>query len=338
MPPDTVIDADTSAALAAGASLPGAPTPAPAPPAPSPSPAPAPATSQAAVPPPAAPAAPAPSPAPAASAADDWRSALLGEVPADATDDVRKEHESLFKLAQRYTTQKEVLKALRAANVKISSGSLKTPLAKDATEAQIKEWRDDNGIPQAPEGYKLELGDGVVLGDEDRGLVAGFLQSMHKEHAPPALVSAAVKSYLAMRDEEVGALVAANEETVKATRIELTDEWGAKDFEGNRLGINAMLGAAGKDVADAFQEAAGADGIKILAKAPIMRWLAQNARETGYVGATLTYGTDGGASLQAEMASIEKRMREDPSGYYKDEAMQKRYTDLAIAKDRHQSK
>lgn len=243
----------------------------------------------------------------------------------------------MSKMLARYSTRKEAFKALRNANVKISSGSLKTPLAKDATEAQVKEWREENGIPQKPEDYKLDLGNGVVMGEEDRNLVAGFLQAMHKEHAPPALVNAAVKSYMAMREEEVAALVTANQETATASKIALTEEWGAKDFEGNVLGIKAMLAAAGDEVAQAFGSAAGSDGIKLLAKAPVVRWLAQHARETGYVGQTLTYGTDGGASMTAEMAAIEKRMLEDPKGYYGDNAMQKRYTDLVVAKRRHES-
>jgi len=320
MPEETVVDMTPAPAAPSPAPAP-APTPAPAP-APGPAPSPAPA-----------PAAPVPPPEP-----KDWRLEVLGELPADAADEARKEYEAMTKLAARYNSPKEVIKALRAANVKISSGSLKTPLAKDATEAQVKEWRDENGIPQKPEDYKLDLGDGVVMGEEDRNLVAGFLQSMHKEHAPPALVNAAVKSYMAMREEEVAAIVTANQETARAAKIELTEEWGPRDFEGNVGGIKAMLAAAGDDVANAFMSAAGADGIKLLAKAPIVRWLAQHARETGYVGQTLTYGTDGGASLTAEMAAIEKRMLDDPNGYYKDTKAQERYQQLAVAKARQAGK
>lgn len=307
-----VIDAGTAAAVAAGANVP--------PPAVDP------------------PAAPNPPVAPPAVEAADWRATALGELPADATDDVRKEHEAMTKVAAKYTSMKELIKGLRNANVKISSGSLKTALPKDANEAQIKEWREENGIPASPDKYDLKLDPGTVLSDEDKGLLQPILAAMHNVNAPPEAVSAGVKAYFDMREEEIVAQVAENERVAKESKIALTEEWGARDFDGNMGGIKAMLEAAGKDVTEAFMGASGLDGVKILAKASVVRWLAQHARETGYVGATLTYGTDGGASVAAELQAIEKRMADDPTGYYKDDAMQKRYTDLVTAKDRHEKK
>jgi post-segregation antitoxin (ccd killing protein) len=263
---------------------------------------------------------------------------VLGELPADADDKAKAEHEAMTKLAARYNSPKEVIKALRAANIKISSGAVKTALPKDANEAQLKEWREENGIPHKPEDYKLELGNGVVLDEDDKGLVAGFLQSMHKQNAPPAIVNAAVKSYLAMREEEVAAMVAANEETVKASRVALTEEWGAKDCQANLDGIKTMLNAAGSDVMTAFQEAAGVDGVKLLAKAPILRWLGQHARETGFVGATLSYGADGGAAMEDRITAIQKIQQEKPNDYYSNPRLQEELSGLLVAKKRHSEK
>lgn len=313
----------------------------PAPPAPAPSPTPVsapPALEKAPGPGPSPTPAPSPSPAPAPAEPTDWRAAVLGELPADADEKTKAEHDAMTKLAARYNSPKEVIKALRAANVKISSGAVKTALPKDASDAQLKEWREENGIPHKPEDYKLDLGDGVVMDEEDKGLVAGFLQSLHKENAPPAIVNAAVKSYLAMREEEVAAMVAVNEETAKAARVALTEEWGAKDFQANIDGIATMLNAAGADVMKAFQDAVGVDGVKLLAKAPIVRWLAQHARETGFVGATLSYGADGGAAMEDRIAAIQKIQQEKPNDYYSNPRLQEELAGLLVAKKRHSEK
>jgi len=71
---------------------------------------------------------------------DDWRQQMAGE---DA---------KALKQLERYNSPADVATALRAAQLKISSGELKSTLPGGATEQQVAAWRAENGIPTEPTG------------------------------------------------------------------------------------------------------------------------------------------------------------------------------------------
>lgn len=259
---------------------------------------------------------------------------MVGPLPDGASEDGKREHEALTKLVGRYTSPAEALRALRAAQVKFSSGQVQTKLPANATAEQIKEWRADNGIPEEHSKYDLRLDPGVVLSAEDKTLIDGFLKDMHGAHARPEHVSAAVQSYLKMRDEEVVAMVKANKEAQKETQVVLSEEWGPRDYQANMQGIDAMLVHAGKEVSEAILGAADADGVALINNPAVARWFAGRARELGFVGATLTPGGDLGASLETEKDSLIEMMNKDPEKYYGNEKNAKRLMEIVGALER----
>lgn len=282
-----------------------------------------------------------PAPPPAKPDPAEWRQRAISEVFGDAKDDdpaeTKAERDKLTKLAARYNTTGEALKALRAAQVKISDGSLRTALPRNATPEQLAEWRRDNGIPEAPDKYDLGLPEGTVLAEDDKSLVDDWVKQVHGANAPPEVVKAGTAAFLKAKVAAQEKAIARNDTARKDTEDLLRSEWGS-DFRPNIDGINALLRQADEKVASAFLTARTSDGIALLNTPEVARWLAGHARELGYVGATMVpAGGDLGASLAAEIASIEKLVGDRGSDYWRGPGaakMQARYGQLIAARDR----
>lgn len=330
MPPEVT---EAPAAAPAAASAPAASAPVAAPAA---APASAPAASPAASPAPA-PAASAPAPAsepapPPPKWPDNWRELAVGELPENATDEQKAEHDKAMKLAKRYNSPADLLKAQREAQRKISAGELKAPLPKDATPEQVAEWRKENGIPETPDKYDLGLPQGVVLSDEDQGLVSAWVEKVHGVNALPDVVKAGAAALVELRDKQAAAIQEADVEHSKEVLDTLTAEWGS-DYRKNIDGIESLLKSAPKEVADAIKNARGPGGKALINNVGVVTWLAAHARELGYVGGTVVpQGGDLGKSVEDEIAALEKRMAEPE--WHKDLKGKARYMQLIDARNR----
>lgn len=292
---------------------------------------------------PVAPDAAAPASTPAAPVATDWRAdavtQVLGTAKDDEPADVKESREKLSKLAQKYTSPGEVLKALRAATVKLSDGSLRSSKPpKNATPEQVAEWRQQNGIPEAPDKYALQLPHGTVIGDEDKPYVDAILKNLHGADANAEVANAAVKTYLQIREMQTAALVERDKTDIAAAEDALRVAWG-DDYRQNREGVLSMLSNAGSDVAEAILSARGPDGKALLNDERVARWLAQHARMLGFVGHTVVpAGGDIGAAIDDELALLKASMyledgRRNPK-YWDNPKAQSRYRQLVEARDR----
>jgi hypothetical protein len=300
---------------------------------------------------PAAPAAPevkaaapaAPEVAPAEPALPDWatlREKAVHEVlgpPKDTdTADVRQERDKMLKLAGRYTSMGAALKALRDAQVKLTSGELKAALPKNATPEQVAEWRKSNGIPEAPDKYELPAD--VELNDVEKGMASKVIAAMHEQNATPAQVQAALKAWKAEQVALQQQLQDMDASDATAARDALRDSWGG-EYQANIDGMANWLKTGGAEVADALANARGPDGKKLLSNPVVAQFLAQQAKEMGYVGGvTLPSGADMAQGIDAEIKAIEAKQYL-PDGrrnkeYWADEKVQERYRQLLDARDR----
>lgn len=319
-------------AAAPAAAAPAAATPAAAPAAASPAPEP-PKGGAAPADPPATP----PADPPAAKSLDNWRDLAVGTLPDDASPEQKEEHDKLTKLVKRFNTLPDAVKALREAQRKISSGELKAPLPKNATPEQVAEWRRENGIPEKPEDYKIELPKGAVLGDADKPIVDGFVKAMHEKNTPPDVVNAAVAWYVQSQEERLQAMAESDKAYRAAMEDTLREEWGS-DFRANKDGVEAMVGQWPEEVRKALLTARTGEGF-LIEHPGVMRALADQARQLGFVGATVVpKGGDLGASVDQEIAAIEKSMfNEDGtknSAYWKSDKAQARYAQLLETRGR----
>lgn len=270
---------------------------------------------------------------------DNWRDLMAGELPAEADDAAKQNHEKMVGMLKRYTTPAEAAKALRAAQIRLSDGTLKAVLPKNAKPEEVAAWRKENGIPETPDKYELKLDDGLILGDEDKPLVDQFIKDMHGENATPSQVNKAVSSYLKIREQQVQAIAEKDQGDKAAFEDEMRVEWG-NDYRSNIAGIQSMLGHTDANVAQVILNARGPDGQAICNNPAVMKWLAGHSRELGYVGATITPpGGDLGKGIEQEIAEIEKRMFDEngarSKAYIADTKLQQRYSQLLEARARN---
>lgn len=246
--------------------------------------------------------------------------------------------EKLLKRLERYASPKAAIDALVAAQNKINSGELKAPLAENATPEQLTAWRKENGIPEKAEGYLENLPQGLVIGDDDKPIFETFVKGLHDMNIDPKVAQYAVKWYNEFQEKTATDRIAADESLKVTTEDELRSEWG-NDYRTNINSIHGLLDGAPAGVKDAVLNARTADGTPLVGTSTVARWLVNVAREINPVHSIMPgSGGNVGKSVNDEIASIEKMMREDRPAYNKDDKVQARYRELIDARDKLQSR
>lgn len=239
-----------------------------------------------------------------------------------------------LEVLSRYTTPESAFDAILATRQKMSTGELKvvTPFPEKGTPEEQTQWRKDNGLPEAPEKYDLKFEDGLVVGEDDRPIIDDFLKAAHAAHMKPAEVKAAVHWYYDNLEKQTKAQEEADLTVKQENDDKLRSEWG-NDYRANINLITGLLDMAPAGLKDRLLGGRLADGTPIGSDLETLKYLAGLARQINPVTA-LVPGAGAGAvtTVETEIATIEKRMREDRKGYNKDEAMQARYRQLLDAR------
>lgn len=253
----------------------------------------------------------------AAQEESDWRK--------DMADD-EKDLERL----NRFTSKKELWKALKEAQAKISSH--KPPLSKDATPEQTAAWRKNNGIPEKPDGYIEKLPDGLVFGEQDKAALEPFLKDMHDKNVAPEVVQSTLASYQRAIEMQNQRIQEQDSQIVAATEDELRKEWQG-DFRANMTAADAFLTSHfPAEAKAALMNARDGEGKPIMHNAGFLRAAAQLGRTLAPAGATFGNGIDSISSIDTELASLKGQM--GTKAWFKDEAKQARYRELLNAKER----
>jgi hypothetical protein len=253
---------------------------------------------------------------------EDWRTQIAG------TD------EGLNKRLSRYSSPKDIANALLSVQNRISAGELRSTLPKNATEDQIKVWREENGIPEAPDKYDLKLAEGLKVESDDKPLIDKLMASMHKVNAPAAIASEVVNFYYQYKAEEIEARGAKDKDAARQASDALHAEWGT-EFRPNMNMIEGLLDTAPAGVKDLIKFGRLSDGTPIMANPDAIRWLNNMAREINPVTTVVpNAGANISGAIDDEIAKIEKTMRNDRKAYNADDKMQARYRDLLNARER----
>lgn len=160
--------------------------------------------------------------------ADDWRKSMA------------KGDDAGIKRLERYKDPEAVYDALVNAQKRIDSGQIKATLPENATPEQITEYRKANGIPEAPDKYDTNIGEGHVWGEADKPLLDGFLKTMHDQNATPSEVSRALKWYGSLAQQQAEAKLNADATFRQESTAELGKRYGG-DFKRNIAHVDAYL-------------------------------------------------------------------------------------------------
>jgi hypothetical protein len=260
---------------------------------------------------------------------------MAGKLPDTATEEEKAEHGKLLKRLQRFNTPADAAKALREQDKLISSGQLKKALPKNATDAQVSEWRKENGIPESADKYDLT---GLEFSDDEKPVVDAFVKGLHGVNATPEQVKGALAAFADIKASQGEKFAAANNAARTAVEDELRVDWGT-DYRPNVDAVKSMLENAGSEVADSVFKARGPDGVQLMNNPSVIRWFAAHARELGFVSGTVVpAGGDVGKSNEDAIAEIEKSMFNadgtKSDAYWKSEKAQARYMALLETRDR----
>lgn len=264
---------------------------------------------------------------PAAAPADwpeDWRTRLAGD------------DKGLLNKLGRYASPLDFAKAYRNLETKVTSGQLKTTLPDNATPEEVAAWRKEAGLPDSPEGYVPELGQGLVLGDADKPLVDGFKQAALDANMTPTQFNKALNWYFAetekvrQQTEEADAGYKSQAEDV------LRQEWGA-EYRPNINAINNILEMAPDGTGERLLAGRTADGKRIGDDPGIIKWLAALAREFNPAMPHIPAGSGNPMKATGDrIAEIEAKM--GTPEYWQNSRLQEEYRDLVEAREKYQSR
>ncbi|WP_227136734.1 hypothetical protein [Kosakonia radicincitans] len=252
---------------------------------------------------------------------DNWRDTLAG-------DDAKYR-----KQLERYASPEALAKAHRELQAKLSSGEFRAAkLPENPTDEEIAQWRKDNGVPEKADDYLADLPSGIVLGDEDKERISSFLEAMHGKNVSKEHVQAAIEWNQQMVEQEMQARYDRNVEAQQKTEDALRQEWGP-EYRRNINLINGMLDGLPKDAKALFTNAQTSDGVSIFNNPDVAKWLVDVARAVNPV-ATVVPGASNPQAITDEITALEKRMRDDYEGWFKDNAAQERLRQLYDAQER----
>jgi hypothetical protein len=263
---------------------------------------------------------------PPVAAAADW--------PADWRERMAGDDKAFLNTLKRYASPLTYAKAGFEAQQKIRSGEAKKPIGPDASPEEIAAFRKENGIPESPAEYKVELADGMVPGEADKPLLDGFKEFAHGKNYTPAQLNDVLNWYYSQQDAISAQRLEADLTIKTATEEALRSEWGA-EYRSNVNAIKNYLSGLPQGVGAAIVEARAPDGTPLGNHPEVVRWLAAVARDAMPGAGLVPAGTSNpSAAIETEIETIRSLMQAGDPKYWKDDKMQARYRELISAQQR----
>ena len=234
--------------------------------------------------------------------------------------------EKILKRLSRYSSEKDVVDALIAAQNKISSGGLKAPLPENPTPEEVAAWRAENGIPLTSKDYGIKVPDGV-----DPAQAEEFLATAHELNMTPAQADKLIAWKAAADQKIMDQRMEQDKATQQQSTEELRQDWGS-EYKLNINLITGLLDGAPAGVKEQIMGGRLANGTLIGNDPSALRWLASLAREVNPTATVVPgSGVNAAQAIQSEIDTM-KGMMGDPNSAYnkgpKAESMQARYREL----------
>lgn len=240
---------------------------------------------------------------------DDQSSAPSAPSWSDLVSGMAAKDEKLAKQLEKFSNLDDFAKSYSDAQKRISEGFKPPQLPKDATEDQVKEYRQKIGVPDNIEDYQVP--EGIAVKDEDKPLWDLFLGKANELNLTQSEFEKVAPAYYAMEQALAEQAEKDAKETYRANEAALKEVWGT-DMQAN-LNIN-----------ENFLVKAGGDELKerlaVLGNDPIVaKFLNDQARLSGFTDG-MVYDSEGSQqSIQDEIDTLmKKRVGENRENYYRD--------------------
>lgn len=195
-----------------------------------------------------------------------WKEELKKQVGDDA---------KLLKIIDKFKSPKDILTSNAELTKKLSSTRALPELPENATEEQIKEFREAAGIPDQATGYELEL---EIPESYKEGLDT-YLKIAHQNNRPLTEVKKAVADYLKV--EEARSQVIRDQIAAAniASEKEMKDSWG-QNYDTNKAVNNAFFEKIFGEDAELIKNAYLPDGTKVGENAKVLTKLLDVSKNT----------------------------------------------------------
>jgi hypothetical protein len=242
---------------------------------------------------------------------------------------ISKDEKELSRL-QRFTEPAKIYEAYRNLETRMSSGKFKPDLPDNPTPEQLNEYRKAVGVPEKPEGYFEKLGDGLVIGEEDKGALGLFAEALHGKNVTPDVFNTVIETAFKLIEHNQEEAVAAALETKAASRQTLYEAWGPAEYKINTNAVANILAGMPQSLRARMEGAQLADGTLMFNDVEAMKWWAQHAREMNPALGVMPAGTgDVVGGIEKELADNRNMMRTPSLWFAKEnEARRSRHTQL----------
>lgn len=259
---------------------------------------------------------------------------VQADWPTDWKEKFAEEDPELKKWADRFGSVKDALQSGFEAQKKLRSGKKEhSDFPADGTPEEQAQFRKDNGVPEKPEDYKLELSDGMIVGDNDRPYVDAMSKTFHEMNLPDTQVSKILDGYFKMQ-EEARTEISEHSRTVAAETVdELRQEYGA-DYRANLSKSKAYFNETfGEELASLIMNSQSEDGVPLGNNLEFNRKLVSMAHEKYPAGVITPNTSNPLQSINDEIATLEARM--GTQEWASDKKSQDRYVALVASRSHH---
>lgn len=229
------------------------------------------------------------------------------------------------KMLERFQNVPEMAKALYAAQQKIRSGEYKRAAPTGDNPEEIKAWREEQGIPDSPDGYEIPGVDLATLDPGTKQTIDHLRSRLHAESfdkGKATVVATLLQEVAQMEMERTAQADATNRDAIEDT---LRAEWGA-DYRRNLNMNGALLTQHFGDGMDSLLNARTPEGRRLADMPEFNRFLNAMARTSG--GDILFDGdVKGGASIDGRLEQIRQVMNSNINEYYA-KGLDKEYAQL----------
>jgi hypothetical protein len=147
---------------------------------------------------------------------EDWRKLVAGED--------KKKADRL----SRFTDPGKILDSFLALEKDLSSGKYRKALPTNHTSEELAEWRKANNVPEKPEDYDTNLGNGIVWGEADKPHIDDFLKWAHASNATPDEVKRNLGWWAQYQDRLVDQQNEMDASNAQAASQKLRELWGGE--------------------------------------------------------------------------------------------------------------
>ena len=242
------------------------------------------------------------------------------ELKADWPDDWREKmahgDEKLMKRLERFASPEKVLNSWLAAEQKISSGEYKKEVDANASPEELAAYRQEHGIPESPDGYKLP--EGQEWSEEDQRMFGKVFESMHGANATQEQINALANGYNELVQDIMSERAQADREFIQSQEDILRSRLG--DDYRNKLNIYERAlehpeSPIPQAIREKLQGARFEDGSQIVNDAEFATWVIELGLDTWGEGAMRTGEA---ATIQTRVNEIQQIMRTDFDRYIRE--------------------